>query len=299
MGRKTWAWMVVAALGCTAAGAEVRALTVPVGPGAPTVTVTHEKGTVEVKEGDSLIQKISYDQEIEGDLQESGVDLVQGEDMNFDGFLDLRITESVGVPNAHYACLLWNHKTKKFEKNEELGGLSNPEFDPETKKIKTFEHARATDNIYEEYEWREGTLTVLWRKIQGYDDERERFFVREERRKEGGEMVQESEHYMTEAALEIYLETGEIPLLDEALRGKIALAAKALLGAELAGEGELHGVGSREGQPVRAWVFPLTKGEEACFETSSGGALYLNKGDRGAFAVHFDGNTATLGEKVD
>ncbi len=279
---------------------DAKALTVRIGRDAPILTVTHGAGTISVKEGKVLLQKIPYETEVENELKEMEVDLVSFEDMNFDGFLDLRIYGNVGASNSIFDCRLWNPKAKRFEKNDALSGLSNPKFDAAAKKVVTFEHNSATDNIEAAYEWRGGKLTELWRKSQSYDGERELFFVRVERLGDDGKMRLESEESLTGAAMEIYLETGEIPRLDEGALEKITVAAKALLGSELSGDARLHGAGITDGQPVRAWLFDLTNGDISCFETASNGSLYLNKGsDEGTFRIDFDGGAVGLGKKVD
>ncbi len=79
--------------------------------------------------------------------------------MNFDGYNDLRFTKSSGYgpfwTNISYEFYLYNPKNGKFEYNDDLSNLINPEPYPDQKKIYCYSKMNfiGTNSFNEEFEW--------------------------------------------------------------------------------------------------------------------------------------------------
>jgi hypothetical protein len=96
--------------------------------------------TVDKKE---LIQEITFEETNTADAECLGFVI---EDMNFDGYKDIRIQQFVpAAPNVLYYCWLWDDKSSKYIENEYLEEITSPEFDYETKTIKSFVRGSAAD----------------------------------------------------------------------------------------------------------------------------------------------------------
>ena len=75
------------------------------------------------------------------------------EDMNFDGYKDIRIQQSMpAAPNVPYYYWLWDKKKTKFVKNNDLEKITSPVFDFESKSIKS--NVRANAGTYYDYEYK-------------------------------------------------------------------------------------------------------------------------------------------------
>lgn len=80
----------------------------------------------------SEIQKIEVEQTTFPDSS------ITVEDMNFDGYSDIRIVNLVAVNgNTNYSCWLYNPDSQRFENNEILTQLADPIFHQNTKQVNT------------------------------------------------------------------------------------------------------------------------------------------------------------------
>ncbi|HPQ38083.1 MAG TPA: hypothetical protein PLW97_10605 [Synergistaceae bacterium] len=272
-------------------------VTFEVAEGFPSLTLTLVEGEVQVAEGAKMVQRIPCDEDAVRMAEEMSMELVSLVDMNFDGFPDLQILESLGSVNAYYACYLWNPEKSLFEKNEALEEIASPRFREDTKEISGFYHGSATDNVETLYAWREGGLTLLWRKTQAYEEDLGRFVITEERLKDDGTLETEFERSFSEEELELYLQ-GKSGLREEDHR-RMEAASEQILGTKISGDPVYHGEALTENKGVTAWLAELENGEMVCFEVSyDGSMLYLNKGgDQGTFRVCF-GEKVSLGKRV-
>lgn len=87
-------------------------------------------------------------------LSESYPDQFKIEDMNFDGYADMRLMEFMPVaPNVPYYFWLWDAKTGQFvDKTQDYGHISAPEFNQDTKQIFSYQRhyaAAYTQWVYE------------------------------------------------------------------------------------------------------------------------------------------------------
>ncbi len=291
--------LITAALAMPGGAEVMEPLTFKVGEGFPTLTVIFVEDALHVMDGTKTMQRIPCDEDVVRAVEEMSMELVSLVDMNFDGFLDLQIPESLGSINAYYACYLWNPEKSLFEKNEALEEIASPQFQEDTKEIFSFCHGTATDNVEALYTWRNGTLTLLWRKTQSYAEDSGRFVITEESLKGDGTLRIDLERSFSEEELDRYLQ-GDSGV-NEKTHSLMKAASEAILGTTISGEPRYHGeYVSPEGKHITAWLVDLENGEIICFEVSDGDtALYLNKGgDNGTFLINF-GKGITLGERLE
>jgi hypothetical protein len=140
-----------------------------VGKDAPNVFWTIESGNISIYTADlsrELLRQIPYDADY---LPLHDRDRVIPEDMNFDGYADLKIMASRGLANVYYACWLWDQAKQNFVLHEELSQLSSPRFDAGTKTISSFNRSSATDSTETTYTFRNGKLRPLNIIEQAYD----------------------------------------------------------------------------------------------------------------------------------
>ena len=142
---------------------------IAVGKGAPSVTWTIKPDKIAVYivgSSRKLLQEIPYDAAY---LPLSDSDRVIAEDLNFDGYTDLKIMASRGQANVYYACWLWNKTKQKFVLHEELSQVASPRFDASTKTIFSFTHISATDSTKATYMFQHGKLRLLELVEQAYE----------------------------------------------------------------------------------------------------------------------------------
>ena len=94
------------------------------------------------------------------------------EDMNFDGYLDMRLMQYVSTGfNIPYHCWLWDFVGNRFVYNEALSAVSSPIFDQEEKQVLGFSTGGAAEYIDSVYEFRGAELILVSRVTTGYDYE--------------------------------------------------------------------------------------------------------------------------------
>lgn len=87
-------------------------------------------------------------------LSEAYPDQFKVEDMNFDGYADMRLMEFMpAVPNTPYYYWLWDAQTGQFvDKTADYGRISSPEFNQEKQQIYSYQRhyaAAYTEWVYE------------------------------------------------------------------------------------------------------------------------------------------------------
>ncbi len=86
-------------------------------------------------------------------------------DLNFDGRKDLAVVQRIELtskPEVIY--FLYDETQKRFTRNEALGDLFSPEFDPRAKQIRTGWRTSGSLKISEIYGWSSNRLKLLERK---------------------------------------------------------------------------------------------------------------------------------------
>ena len=108
---------------------------------------------------EDVVQEITFDKTDTPDKERLGFQI---EDMNFDGYKDIRIQQFLPAAlNIPYYCWLWDEKTSKYVESKELEEITSPEFDSENKIIKSFARASATTNYERIYKYVDGKPTLF------------------------------------------------------------------------------------------------------------------------------------------
>jgi hypothetical protein len=83
------------------------------------------------------------------------------EDMNFDGFNDIRIIQFTGPPNISYYCWTFNNVSKQFQRDTTLEIITNPEFDQRRKIITSWWSATLAQSGSGTYQWIDSKITLI------------------------------------------------------------------------------------------------------------------------------------------
>ena len=99
--------------------------------------------------------------------QNNTLDMV---DANFDGYEDLMIYSHDGGagPNNGYNFYIYDPKSKRFEYNQILSGLTQTQIDAKAKMITAAWRNGAAEHGYEEYQWINGELTMTKQIIETF-----------------------------------------------------------------------------------------------------------------------------------
>jgi hypothetical protein len=108
---------------------------------------------------EELVQEILFEATDTPDEENLGFVI---EDMNFDGYKDIRIQQFLpAAPNIPYYCWLWDEKTSKFIENLYLEEITSPEFNQENKVIKSFARASSSNHFERTYKYLNGIPTLI------------------------------------------------------------------------------------------------------------------------------------------
>lgn len=83
------------------------------------------------------------------------------EDLNFDGFKDIRIPVKYTDGNVIYKCYLWDKKQAAFEYSPELSALPGIEVDAAAKIIKSITYINYEKPAEKNYRWQNEKLTII------------------------------------------------------------------------------------------------------------------------------------------
>ena len=96
------------------------------------------------------------------------------EDMDFDGFADMRIMAFAPAgPNIPYICWLWDKGKKQFVHDAELSEITSLEVDHENKWITCSNRVNAVSRRREFYRYIDGKLTLFKAEDVFFDDDGE------------------------------------------------------------------------------------------------------------------------------
>ncbi|BAP56898.1 hypothetical protein THII_2601 [Thioploca ingrica] len=95
------------------------------------------------------------------------------EDMNFDGYQDLRLMVDIAAGPIPYLCWLFEPKTGLLVKNEELSKLTSLEVDSNHKRIISYWKTNALRQGTNYYQFIAGKLTLIRQEITEYSAEEE------------------------------------------------------------------------------------------------------------------------------
>ncbi|MRN52658.1 XAC2610-related protein [Paenibacillus monticola] len=108
-----------------------------------------------------IIQELPFNETSTSDTETFGFIM---EDMNFDGYLDIRIqADTPAAPNIPYDCWLWDANNSKFIRNSYLEEIQSPEFDTQKQIITSIGRSSASEHFWEEYKYIDGIPTLMKR----------------------------------------------------------------------------------------------------------------------------------------
>lgn len=92
------------------------------------------------------------------------------EDLNFDGYQDLRLPEFLPAsPNIPYLYWLYNPETAQFERNRDLEIITSPVVDSEQHLITSFSRVNAVTYVISDYHMEGDRLQLLRERTEIYD----------------------------------------------------------------------------------------------------------------------------------
>lgn len=116
--------------------------------------ISEQDGDIE-----KVFQELSFEETNTLDNQSFGFVI---EDMNFDGYPDIRIQEDTpAAPNIPYYCWLWDVNSSQYVRNYDLEMITSPEFDSEKQMITSFGRASAAEHYWSIYKYIEGVPTLI------------------------------------------------------------------------------------------------------------------------------------------
>lgn len=108
---------------------------------------------------DVTVQEIAFEETETPDAEKLGLII---EDINFDGFKDIRIQQFLPAgSNIPYYYWLWDKEAAQYIQNKELEEITSPEIDLEHETIKSTARSNAFTYIEREYKFLEGVLTLV------------------------------------------------------------------------------------------------------------------------------------------
>lgn len=164
-------------------------LVVAVDKDAPTVEFVVNADKVAIYQQNKehkLLQEIPYSIPTYAEITDN--ELLSFEDMNFDGYMDVKIAASVGRANRYDDCWLWDKATQQFVIHEELSQLASPVFNPNIHTVRSFTHISATDSEEAVYIWEKGKLLPIQKLERSYSYGENRLIEREYRPDEHGKL---------------------------------------------------------------------------------------------------------------
>jgi hypothetical protein len=122
------------------------------------------------------------------------------EDMNFDGYNDIRLMQSMGARgNTSYLFWLYNRDKKTFVRDSSLENLSNPQFDPKEKKAYSYWSVGCCEYGSNIYQVVNGKLALVEDETMHLNMENEKEYILTIRKLVDGEMkIIEEKHLSRE-----------------------------------------------------------------------------------------------------
>lgn len=107
----------------------------------------------------SIIQELDFDFTETPDIEKLGIEI---EDMNFDGYKDIRIQQALPAgPNIPYYYWLWDKASTKYIRNQELEEITSPEFNSANKTIISSVRENAFTYYDRTYKYNDGIPTLM------------------------------------------------------------------------------------------------------------------------------------------
>jgi len=106
-------------------------------------------------------------------------DLVGVADYNFDNYMDIAILAGQSVKGSWDQIFIYNPQKKSYYRHEELSEMPYIWIDNDTNSIKMHGNNGHAGLLYtsEEYKWVNGQLTLIYRAVQDYNEELEKYVL--------------------------------------------------------------------------------------------------------------------------
>lgn len=127
----------------------------------------YEVQSIDVYENGTLLQTVSIPEltlfgqteTLDSMLDTLGFEL---EDVNFDGYLDIRLFDNLnGTYKKEWVYLVWNPEKQQFEHDARLNEISLASFDQEEQLIYGMERESGSSHYYSTYEYRDGEIVKI------------------------------------------------------------------------------------------------------------------------------------------
>lgn len=99
------------------------------------------------------------------------VETIQSDDMDFDGYNDLRILYRQTALNSFFLCWMWDMETKSYVYYEPLADIPSPTFDKTSGSVFSLNRSSSKSAILTTYTWQDGELYPINHKTVASDGE--------------------------------------------------------------------------------------------------------------------------------
>ncbi len=98
-------------------------------------------------------------------------DAIGCEDMNFDGYSDLRLLYRTTSLNTYYLCWMWDMTAKNYVYYEPLATIPTPSFEKNAHTVVSLNKSSKMSATLTTYKWQDGELLPIDHKIVSTEDE--------------------------------------------------------------------------------------------------------------------------------
>lgn len=151
---------------------------------------------IEIYRNKKLLQTFVIGEDRMVPINEGLIDF-ETEDVNFDGYNDLKLLASLGATgNEWWLFWLYDPVKGRFESNGKLSSLCSPRVDKQKKTIHTWYNGGGLSYIIEVYLWEGKKLVLILDAGQDFDEKRGKFHKIIKKRQDG-KMVIVSDRYLS------------------------------------------------------------------------------------------------------
>lgn len=98
-------------------------------------------------------------------------ELLESDDMNFDGYPDMRLLYRKTSLNTYYLCWMWDMQRKNYVYYEPLANIPSPTFDKESGKVLSLNRATSMSGTLTTYTWQDGDIFPVSNKMVSTEGE--------------------------------------------------------------------------------------------------------------------------------
>ena len=126
--------------------------------------ISFDSLTIKSKSNKQNVQKIGFKKDYF--LMSYEITFSIDNDINFDGFNDIQISNYVGNYNATYSFWIFDQGKRKYIHDKSLDSINNPEINVNEKEIRSEWRVAFESFHFERYRWEKGKLILLEEKIK-------------------------------------------------------------------------------------------------------------------------------------